>query len=221
MIQRLREILRLSGANVNSLSKTLGMSQSTVNNYFEGRMPSVAFLQAILRAFPAISAEWLLLGVGEPTRGNSGATTADTGSTPHRQNKELVPYYDVAYSLGFSIVSNGDATPSRYISIPQFGNGSADAVVNAYGDSMCPVINNGDMVALKKVTDIKNGILYGEIYAVETEDFSTIKRIDKSGNPNTFVLHPINTNGFADNEISINAIKSIYKVVGVLSVKLY
>ena len=46
----------------------MGLSQATVKAYYDGRTPSVPFLEALLRAFPDISAEWLLMGEGEPLK---------------------------------------------------------------------------------------------------------------------------------------------------------
>ena len=130
-----------------------------------------------------------------------------------------MPFFDTAYSCGFSFVGNNVSHPTAYVALPQLVGQSVDAVITAYGDSMQPVINNGDMVALKRVNDIAGGVLYGELYAVETEDFSTIKRIDKSDSKGCYRLHPLNTDGYSDNDMPLSAIKMCYRVVAVLSVR--
>lgn len=196
-----------------SLSRLLGISQATVKAYFAGRTPSVPFLEALLRAFPDISAEWLLMGEGEPLK--------DPESSQERNAEEVtpVPFFDTAYSCGFSFVGNSTSHPTAYIALPQLAGQSVDAVITAYGDSMQPAINNGDMVALKRVNDIAAGVLFGEIYAVETEDFSTIKRIDKADSRDCYRLHPLNTDGYSDNDVPLSAIKMCYRVVAVFSVR--
>lgn len=55
--ERLKEILRIKQCNVSTLARQVNLYQSTVQNYFDGRTPSVPFLEALLRAFPDISAE--------------------------------------------------------------------------------------------------------------------------------------------------------------------
>lgn len=81
-----------------------------------------------------------------------------------------MPFFDTAY------VGNNVSHPTAYVALPQLAGQSVDTVITAYGDSMQPVINNGDMVALKRVNDIAGGVLYGELYAVETDSGYCISR---------------------------------------------
>lgn len=46
--------------------------------------------------------------------------------------------------------------------------------------SMSPLIDPGDVIALKKVEDFTVNTLYGEVYALVPEQYRTVKRIRKS-----------------------------------------
>lgn len=65
MIQRIKDIIdfyRLSNAK---FAVEIGISVNTLNNYLQGKNKvSLAVVEAILEAFPEVSAEWLIRGKG-------------------------------------------------------------------------------------------------------------------------------------------------------------
>lgn len=66
VISRVKELLEHEKMSVNSFSKAVGMNQVTVNNYIIGnRKLSFELIDAMLTAFPTLSAEWLLRGIGQ------------------------------------------------------------------------------------------------------------------------------------------------------------
>lgn len=61
-----------------SFSKIVGIPQVTLNNYVKGRRGiSYEVIEAILTAFPEVSAEWLLRGEGEMLKTSSALATTD------------------------------------------------------------------------------------------------------------------------------------------------
>ena len=63
---RIKELMNALGMSVNSLSKKIGLPQTTLDNQLRGvRKMSLATVEAILAAFDTLSAEWLLRGKGE------------------------------------------------------------------------------------------------------------------------------------------------------------
>lgn len=66
VLERLKEFLSVEKLSVNAFSKTIGIGQTTVNNYFLGnRKLSLELITNTLTAFPSLSAEWLLRGEGD------------------------------------------------------------------------------------------------------------------------------------------------------------
>lgn len=78
MIQRIKEIIdfyRLSGQK---FAVKIGISPNTLNNYLQGKNKiSLALIEAILTAFPDVSAEWLMRGKGQMIQGDQPTIMGD------------------------------------------------------------------------------------------------------------------------------------------------
>ena len=65
IFQRIKLILEDKQVSVNALSKLVGMSQTTLNTQLKGERTLAANVVAkVLIAYPDVSAEWLMRGVG-------------------------------------------------------------------------------------------------------------------------------------------------------------
>lgn len=63
--QRLQKILEYSGLSVRGLAIKCGLKQPTLDKHIKGiAEPSAVTLMQILKNYPEISADWLLLGTG-------------------------------------------------------------------------------------------------------------------------------------------------------------
>lgn len=66
ILLRVEMILKDKQMSETAFAKSIGMSQRTINNYLKGyNRPTLSFAERILDAYPDLSAEWLLRGVGE------------------------------------------------------------------------------------------------------------------------------------------------------------
>lgn len=123
------------------------------------------------------------------------------------------PYYDVDFIGGFDMIFNDQTqNPTGYINIPQYGR--ADLWANISGHSMEPVISNGDIIALHRIDDWQTFLLYGEIYAIVTDNYRTVKRIRKASDPDHLLLEPLNKDGYDEQEIPKEKIRSVWQVIG-------
>lgn len=67
--QRIKEYLAYKRVSVNSLSKSLNLTQTTLSRQFNGSVTlSIDALLALVQHFPELSAEWLLRGEGTMER---------------------------------------------------------------------------------------------------------------------------------------------------------
>tara|TARA_B100000900_G_scaffold399644_1_gene402402 strand:- start:752 stop:1084 length:333 start_codon:yes stop_codon:yes gene_type:complete len=65
MENRIQNIIEKYGLSSNTFSQEIDVNRSTISHILSGRnKPSVEVLQKILRRFPDVSANWLLLGQG-------------------------------------------------------------------------------------------------------------------------------------------------------------
>ena len=63
--QRVKRVLEDKSISVNALSKQINVAQATLNPQLRGdRTLAANIVEKILEAFPDVSAEWLMRGVG-------------------------------------------------------------------------------------------------------------------------------------------------------------
>lgn len=123
------------------------------------------------------------------------------------------PYYNVDFIGGFDLVMNDQTVnPDYYINYPPY-NKEGVVWCNLTGRSMEPEISNGDIIALKPMTSPIQYLPTGEIYAIITEDYRTVKRIKMSDREGFVRLIPSNKE-FQEQEIPISMITRVYAVLG-------
>lgn len=127
-----------------------------------------------------------------------------------------VPYYDIDFIGGFDLVFNANnINPSYFIDFPPYND--CDYWINVTGKSMGPLIAHGDIVALKKLNSWKEFLLLGEIYAVITDEFRTIKIIGKGSDADHYTLIPYNKGEeFSNQPIPKHLIKNVFRVKGAI-----
>lgn len=65
MENRIQNIIDKYGLSSNAFAKEIDVNRSTISHILSGRnKPSIEVLQKILKRFPDVSANWLLLGQG-------------------------------------------------------------------------------------------------------------------------------------------------------------
>jgi len=109
MEDRLLKLLDTEQLSSSKFADVIGVQRSSISHILSGRnKPSFDFLQKILRAFPMLNADWLILGEGpmyegesEPVRGNLFDQPAIRNSSqevePARTEPETSPVSDPDY----------------------------------------------------------------------------------------------------------------------------
>lgn len=79
IVQRIKELVELKAKSKRDFASLIGMEQVTFNNYMIGKRGlSYEVIDAILSAFPEVSAEWLLRGEGEMIKTSSTGVINDS-----------------------------------------------------------------------------------------------------------------------------------------------
>ena len=93
--QRIMLILEDKQVSVNALSKLVDMSQTTLNTQLKGeRALSANVVSNVLVAFPDVSAEWLMRGVGTMYRNQDADDSSYmVAETPHRVEPKIEEYH--------------------------------------------------------------------------------------------------------------------------------
>ena len=91
MENRIQKIIDQKGISLNAFAQEIGVNRSTVSHILTGRnKPSVEVLQKILKRFPELSSDWLLLGNGGMhAKNESSATPPSTKNIPKSKSKSV------------------------------------------------------------------------------------------------------------------------------------
>lgn len=134
---------------------------------------------------PDVNIEWLLTGEGTmlshpttPTPPTPPTPPTKPTSHPSTSGIPLIPLDAVA---GFPAESGGGVRLEdceRYV-IPEFENKGANFLIRVSGDSMVPLYYSGDLLACRKITDIRF-FQWGTVYVLETSQGVLVKRVQES-----------------------------------------
>jgi len=184
-----------------AFTKSLNVPPQRIIDITTGKVKrlSADTIDKIIEQYPQYNRQWLMTGEGEPTN-QEKASWANSGT----------PYYNVDFSCGYDVMENcQQITPDGYVLLPFLKD--ADCLINASGRSMYPLISEGDIIAIKRVNNIDN-ILFGEVYAIVTDDYRTIKRIRKSDKDGFFKLVPENKD-YDEQDVAKESILAIFRIL--------
>lgn len=207
--QRLIELIQYEKVTKSAFARLIGMEQTTVNNQLLGKR-SISFdlILNTLNAFPEVSSDWLITGHGEMLKSDKPVAVVNY---EHRG----APYYNVDFIGGFDLVMNDQTTnPDYYIDFPPY-NKEGVVWCNVTGHSMEPEIYHGDMIALKDTNETNpNYLPFGEVYALVTDNYRTIKRLTRSDKEGFIRLVPTNPSPeYTSQDIPVSHIRKIFQVL--------
>ena len=143
IIGRIKVLMSEGADNANSFSKKVGIDPSGFRKKMKGESPVMPRDVKLICDALGVNREWLETGEGAK------------------------PFYDVDFALGFSEMYNDSPNvPMKHISVP--GYEKTDFWCRTSGDSMKPLISNGDITALKQILDWNEFLPLNEVYAIMT-----------------------------------------------------
>lgn len=204
--ERIKKLRELKGLNKTQLAELIGVSDAAVGQYEKGK--STPSAKILLRLNDVLGYDFIQ---------NKELTQTNTSTIPIvNEDHRGAPYYDVDFIAGFDLVLNDQTIkPAYYIDFLPFND--VDCWLNVTGKSMGPLIAHGDIVALKKLNDWRDFLLFGEIYAIVTAEFRTIKILGKGKDEDHFRLIPYNKSPeYDEQQVPKNIITHIFRVKGAL-----
>lgn len=210
--KKLKEYFDSKGITQKEIAEQLGVSKAYVNALFNDRNTFGKKQADVWVKKFGLSASWLLTGEGEMLT----ASNEENEPQPKISYTKGQPYYDVDFMAGFDIMVNDQTTLPKYNI--DFAPYNHDGVLwcNVTGNSMQPLISSGDIIAIKRMLEWKDFILYGEVYGVVTNDLRTIKIVTKSSKGDEYVrLVPANPSSeYQPQDLPVKLITQMYKIVG-------
>lgn len=161
VISRVRYLMGELRLRQNSFAARIGCDVTNLSKQLNGKLPITdSFINKIV-VNTGVSKEWLVSGAGVPF-GKSDAPEALTAGLTDSE-AEGMPVYDLDVTAG-PLTRERIFADDRIVGrIAMPGMDSECRVVRVSGDSMAPVINNGDYIAVREVSDTSI-IYWGQSY---------------------------------------------------------
>lgn len=173
-IKRINELIeaKCGDRGATAFSKLIGIHQVTLNNYILGkRKLSLEVVEAVLNAFPDVSAEWLLRG--ENVKAIELNREGDSVKTLPR-----IPYDAAAGSLTDAVDGVTEYQCERLPVVAAFPK--YDFTMRVSGRSMEPYYLSGDEVACLRINEARF-IQWGRVHVLDTTQGVVLKRIYDNG----------------------------------------
>lgn len=200
----IKKLIKLKSLKQKEAASLIGVSTQDWNNWmFRGVFPHYNKLEE-LATLLEVKPEELI----DESEFNDPLQEYENGS--QFLMTDGVPYFDLDTSSAIEVLTGNkdNISPTDFTYIPGL---SADFILSCYGKEMIPVISNGDLIALRKITD-HSFFNFGNIYLIATQEQILIRYV-KSGERRGYISL------FAENEthetidLPLSKVKAIYLVV--------
>lgn len=214
------DTLKVSGYKLSKQSSLI--TQQKLTNARKGRNTiSTDIVMELSRLYKQVNPGYILIGEGSMFRTDSDnnipvvADTSSSDNIPAISYSQGKPYYNVDFLGGFDIIINDQTiNPEYLIDFKKYED--ADCWCNISGQSMEPLISNGDIIALKQLYDWREFLLSGEVYGIVTRDMRTVKIVTSSQKGDDYIrLIPVNkSEEYQPQDIPKKLVTHVFKVLG-------
>lgn len=218
IIQRLRYIIGEMKLTQNEFARSIGIDSSNLSKYLNGRLPVNESLINRIVVNLGLSKRWLETGDDLPYA-KSGATMPNQTVIDGRISCESgagVPVYDIDVTAGAMprAMMFAEENIIGFIDLPDMSNRCR--IVKVSGDSMAPVIRNGDMLAVRELTNLQH-IFWGQIYVVVLDDYCMVKYLRRHSDDRKVILRSENPE-YDDMEIFRSDIRDLMFVQNIIHI---
>lgn len=207
---RIFQIIENEGISVLELENKLGLISGTFYNAILNPDSVIAekWVVKINTTFPQYSKEWI----------RNGSTVSETNTvqeftlrTDRHIESQNIPLYNFDAAAGLvAIFNQHQVEPTDYIRIPDIP--PVDGAIYVKGESMSPLIKNGDVVMFKKKEVNIDNILWGEIYILsfmnDGDSYTAVKYLRQSDRPDYIRLESFNPD-FPPKDIPMSSITAL------------
>ncbi|QNK63132.1 transcriptional regulator [Pedobacter sp. PAMC26386] len=200
--------------NNSKFATALGTNEANIRNYRSKIVPKVDFIVKLCNDLE-ISFEWLFNDSGEMKKSSeNGSISLSNRSLPSTTNQPVngaVPLYEMNTSINSLNFFDQQQSIIDYINIPKLPK--SDGAMYILGDGMYPLLKSGDIAIYKKITNLKEGIYYGEMYLLSINidgDHATIVRyVQQSEKGEEYIKLVSYNTSYAAKDIQIQHVKAM------------
>ena len=214
IVNRIKFIISEMNLSQGSFAKRVDSDPSNLSKHLSGKLPvSEALINRIVVNL-GVSKQWLKYGTDVPFPRVTGPE--EIVVPPMHEGGAGVPVYDVDVTAGTMSRERmfADDRIIGRIDVPGFQ--SDCKVVRVSGDSMMPVIHDGDYIAVREVHD-RSVIFWGQIYVVLLEEYRMVKYVRRHSNPRLVILHSANPD-YDDIELPLESICGMFFVNNIIHI---
>jgi repressor LexA len=169
--------------------------------------------EKICYQYPDLSADWLILGVGEMIKSAYSSNHKVKESDVYYTQVNGIPLIPISAMAG---AFTGEMQVlehecERFV-IPTFKG--ADFLISVKGSSMNPKYNSGDIIACKRLP-IDTFFQWHKVYVLDTDQGALVKRVKKGKTPDELIIVSDNPN-YEPFELHRSKIYHIALVIGVV-----
>lgn len=208
MNKRILQFVEYLGISVSEFERNCDLSNGAVSKMGDNTRRST--INKIYNVYPQLNTDWLLTGKGDMLNN----TTTDSSQTHGNINtlQNTIKYYpNVNGSMGGVQFLDDPNEMVCDITIP--GYSDCKFAINAYGDSMYPLIKSGQIILMSEWSE--SFIDWGRIYLVVTKSgYRVIKRLYPGASDTTITCKSENPETNPPFEIEKSDINKVYLVKG-------
>lgn len=209
----IRELMLTQG----EFAEKIGCDQSNLSKHLNGKLPiSEALVNKIVINL-GVSKSWLKDGLDVPfPKYSSGMVPKLMIDESEMKSMKGTPVYDIDVTAG-SLSRPMMFADEHIVGAINMPNISQDCrIVRVSGDSMHPVICNGDFIAVRELTNMSQ-IFWGHIYVVVLDDYRMVKYLRKHPDQDKVILRSENPR-YDDMEVYRSDIKELLVVQNILHI---
>ena len=218
-IIRIKQLMNSMGLKQAAFAERIGVDASNFSKHLNGKLPLSENLYNKIVVSVGASKEWLVSGEGDMWKPTHSAHQLPTVTVPAEiisASVEGAKVYDLDVTAG------GMTRDRMFVDEHVIGTINMPAVhpdcsiVRVSGDSMSPVIGNGDLIAIREVRN-PNLIFWGQIYVVLLDDYRMVKYVRRHPDPTMVILRSENDK-YDDIEVSKSDIRDLFLVENIIRI---
>lgn len=220
IILRIRELIKIFGVTQNDFADKISTDRSNFSKHINGKLPiSDSLINKIVVGL-GVSKNWLKKGEGDifyMQAAHTHSTCVSISSDAiHGKEQRGAKIYDIDVTAGISgrELTFTSERQIGAIDVPYI-NRNAN-IVKVSGDSMQPVICNGDLIAIRPIQNI-NLLFWGQIYVIILDDYRMVKYVRKNEDPSMVTLRSENV-AYDDIEIPKSEIRHLFIVENIIRI---
>ncbi len=215
IINRIKYLMKELNYRQVDFARKIDVDTSNLSKYLNGRLPVSDSLINRLVVNLGVSKQWLEDGTDLPFAKGPAITTA-TAEQQALVQQQGTPVYDIDVTAGTMPRSRmfADDQIVGWVNLPDIACQQGCRIVKVSGDSMSPVIQNGDYIAIRELSNLQY-IFWGQIYVVILDDYRMLKYVRRNDDPRLVTLRSANPD-YDDMEIARADIRDLMLVQQIL-----